>query len=78
LAAKNGQPKSTGTIMAAKGPQTGEQMTETEVKDTVMSFIFGGRETTSSALTWASYLLSQSPECREPVADEAENVIGSP
>ena len=43
-----------------------------------MSFIFVGRETTSSALTWAIYLLSQSPEWRERVADEAENVIGSP
>jgi cytochrome P450 len=70
--------KSLGAMLAAKDPRTGEQVTETEVKDNVMSFIFGGQETTSSALTWAIYLLSQSPEWRERVADEAENVIGSP
>ena len=43
-------------------------MTETEVKDNVMTFIFGGQETTSSALTWAIYLLSQLPEWRKRVA----------
>ncbi len=67
-----------GAMLAAKDPQTGQPMTETEVKDNVMTFIFGGQETTSSALTWAIYLLSQSPEWRERVAGEAEDVIGSP
>ena len=57
-----------GAMLAAKDPQTGQQMTEAEVKDNVMTFIFGGQETTSSALTWAIYLLSQSPEWRERVA----------
>ena len=67
-----------GAMLAAKDPQTGQQMTEAEVKDNVMTFIFGGQETTSSALTWAIYLLSQSPEWRERVAAEADDVIGSP
>ena len=58
--------------LAAKDPQTGELMTEAEVRDNVITFIFGGQETTSSALTWAIYLLSQSPEWRERVAAEGE------
>jgi cytochrome P450 len=62
-----------GAMLAAKDPQTGEQMTETEVKDNVITFIFGGQETTSTTLTWAIYLLSQSPEWRERVTKEAEN-----
>jgi cytochrome P450 len=62
-----------GAMLAAKDPQTGEQMTETEVKDNVITFIFGGQETTSTTLTWAIYLLSQSPEWRERVIAEAEN-----
>jgi cytochrome P450 len=61
-----------GAMLAAKDPQTGEQMTEAEVKDNVITFIFGGQETTSTTLTWAIYLLSQSPEWRERVIDEAE------
>jgi cytochrome P450 len=67
-----------GAMLAARDPQTGEQMTEAEVRDNVITFIFGGQETTSSALTWAIYLLSQFPEWRERVAAEADDVIGSP
>jgi cytochrome P450 len=62
-----------GAMLAAKDPQTGAQMTEAEVKDNVITFIFGGQETTSRALTWAIYLLSQSPEWRERLTEEAEN-----
>ena len=31
-----------GAMLTAKDPQTGQQMTEAEVKDNVMTFIFGG------------------------------------
>jgi cytochrome P450 len=79
LAAEPNAPRDMlGAMLAAKDPQTGEQMTEAEVRDNVITFIFGGQETTSSALTWAVYLLSQSPEWRERVAKEADDVIGSP
>jgi cytochrome P450 len=63
-----------GAMLAAKDPETGESMTDTEVKDNVMTFIFGGQETTSSALTWAIYLLSQSCEWRERVLAEANRL----
>jgi cytochrome P450 len=77
LAAEPNAPRDMlGAMLAAKDPQTGQQMTETEVNDNVMTLIFGGQETTSSALTWAIYLLSQSPEWRERVAKEADDVIG--
>jgi cytochrome P450 len=65
-----------GAMLAAKDLETGEAMIEAEVKDNVMTFIFGGQETTSSALTWAVYLLSQSAEWRERVIAEAETVQG--
>jgi len=77
LAAKPNAPGDMlGAMLTAKDPQTGEQMTEAEVRDNVITFIFGGQETTSSALTWAIYLLSQSPEWRERVANEADAVLG--
>jgi cytochrome P450 len=77
LAAKPNAPRDMlGAMLVAKDPQTGEQMTEAEVRDNVVTFIFGGQETTSSALTWAIYLLSESPEWRERVANEADEVIG--
>ncbi len=76
LAADPDEPRDIlGAMLAAKDPETGLPMTEVEVKDNVMTFIFGGQETTSSAMTWAIYLLSQSPEWRERVAQEAHAVL---
>jgi cytochrome P450 len=67
-----------GAMLAASDPETGQSMTEAEVKDNVMTFIFGGQETTSSALTWALYLLSQSDEWRERVTAEADHAAEAP
>ena len=66
-----------GAMLAAEDPETGERLTETEVKDNVMTFFFAGQETTSSTMTWVLYLLSQSPEWRERVAEEAQSVRGN-
>jgi cytochrome P450 len=63
-----------GAMLSAKDPETGKGMSDREVKDNVMTFIFGGQETTSSALTWAFYLLSQSAEWRERVLAEASRL----
>lgn len=65
-------------MLAAKDPETEEPMTEAEVKDNVMTFIFGGQETTSSALTWALYLLSQSAEWSDRVIAEADRIADVP
>jgi cytochrome P450 len=51
-------------------------MSEAEVKDNVLTFIFGGQETTSSALTWAVYLITQSVQWRERVLKEARQTEG--
>lgn len=67
-----------GAMLVATDPETGESMTTAEVKDNVMTFIFGGQETTSSALTWALYLLSQSAEWRERVIAEADRAGDAP
>jgi cytochrome P450 len=66
-----------GAMLAARDPETGEAMTDAEVKDDIMTFIFGGQETTSSALTWAIYLISQSSEWRERVLAEANRFAGA-
>jgi cytochrome P450 len=63
-------------MLVTADPETGQYMTEAEVKDNVMTFIFGGQETTSSAMTWVIYLLSQSSEWRERVLAEAEKLEG--
>jgi cytochrome P450 len=65
-------------LLEAQDPETGRGMTETEVRANILTFIAAGQETTANALTWALFLLSQSPEWNERVAAEADREIGGP
>jgi cytochrome P450 len=65
-----------GILLAARDPESGKAMTEAEVKANVLVFFFAGQETTSTAATWALYLLSQSREWSARVAAEAERELG--
>jgi cytochrome P450 len=67
-----------GILLAAKDPETGKYMSEAEVKANVLTFFFAGQETTLTALTWAMYLLSQSPEWYARNAAESEQQLGGP
>jgi cytochrome P450 len=67
-----------GLLMTANDPETGRAMSEAEVKANVLIFFFAGQETTSTAMTWALYLLSQSPEWSERVRVEAERELSGP
>jgi cytochrome P450 len=62
-------------MISAKDPETGLTMSEPEIRANVLTFVFAGQETTSTALTWAIYLLSQSPQWRERVAAESQRVL---
>jgi cytochrome P450 len=63
-----------GRLLAARRPDTNEQMSDEEVVDTLLTFLVAGHDTTAKALTWALYLLSRSPEWEEQVIAEVRNV----
>ena len=65
------------TLLAAKDPETGRGMSDAEVKANVLTFFFAGQESTATALTWAIYLLSQSPTWSARVHAEAERELTS-
>jgi len=65
-------------LLEAQDPETGQGMSEAEVRANVITFIAAGHETTANAITWSTFLLSQSPEWSERVAAEAEREIGRP
>lgn len=46
--------------------------------DQLLTFIAAGHETTSSALTWASYLLSKHPDIQEQLRSEVQACIPDP
>jgi cytochrome P450 len=65
-------------LLQANDPETGIGMSEAEVRGNILTFIAAGQETTANAITWSLFLLSQSPDWRERVADEARRVLCGP
>jgi cytochrome P450 len=59
-------------LLDARDPETGECMNDIEVKANILTFIAAGQETTANALTWALYLVSNSPEWCERLRAESE------
>ena len=59
-------------LLAAQDPETGEGLTDLEVKANIVTFIAAGHETTANALTWALYCLSQDEEAAERLRAEVD------
>jgi cytochrome P450 len=65
-----------GMLLAAQDAGTGERMTDRQVRDEVMTIFLAGHETTSVALTWTFYLLSQHPAVAAKLRSELDAVLG--
>ena len=63
-------------LMTARDEETGEAMTDQQLSVEVMTFLLAGQETTSLALTWTWYLLSQNPAARQRFEEEIDLVLG--
>src|ERR1700722_1343177 len=57
-------------LIAARDAETGGGMTAKEVRDQVVTIFMAGHETTSQALSWTFYLLSQHPAAEAKLHDE--------
>ena len=62
-------------LIAARDTETGGGMTPKEVRDQVVTIFMAGHETTSQALSWTWYLLSQHPEAEAKLHDELTTVL---
>lgn len=60
------------SLLKAQDPETGLAMSEDDLRANITTFIGAGHETTANAMTWALYLLSQSPEWRARAEAEAD------
>jgi cytochrome P450 len=63
-------------LMSARDEETGEAMTDEQLRVEVTTFLLAGQETTSLALTWTWYLLSQHPGAAQRLEDEIDAVLG--
>jgi len=75
-----GDPKSPdllSTLLAARDADTGEALTDTEVRDELVTILFAGTETVSSTLTWAFHEIAHHPEVEERLLAELDAVVGT-
>lgn len=57
-------------LMQGRDAETGERMTDEQLRDETVTTFFGGYEATANALAWAWYLLAEHPEVARRVKAE--------
>jgi cytochrome P450 len=63
-------------LMAARDAETGEGMTDRQLRDEVMTLMLAGHETTAMALSWTFALLSRHPATRRALEEELARELG--
>ena len=64
-------------LLEARDEQTGEGMTDKQVRDEVVTIFFAGHETSAASMTWMFYLLSQHPDVETKLRREIADVLGA-
>jgi cytochrome P450 len=65
-----------GLLMGVRDEDTGEGMTDKQLRDEVITLFVAGHETTAVTLAWAWHLLAAHPEAAERVRAEGASVLG--
>jgi cytochrome P450 len=61
-----------GAYVAARDPDTGEGMSDRQLRDEIITLYLAGHETTASLLTWSLYWLARRPDIAERVSAEID------
>lgn len=62
-------------MMEARDEESGEGMTDEQLRDQVLTMLMAGHETTANALSWAYYSLSRNPKVEEEMIREVDEVL---
>lgn len=54
----------------------GEDATDTQLRDDLMTMLIAGHETTAALLTWAFFEMAQNPEVVKKAQEEVDRVVG--
>lgn len=63
-------------LLDARDEDTGEGLTDDEIRDEVMTLLLAGHETTANALTWMGTLLAEHPDAEARLHAEVDAVLG--
>ncbi|MEW2418021.1 cytochrome P450 [Streptomyces sp. NPDC046866] len=63
-------------LLEARDADTGEALTDEEIRDELVTILFAGTETTASTLAWAFHEIAGHPEVEKQVVAEIDEVLG--
>jgi cytochrome P450 len=63
-------------MLSAEDPETKRRLSPEELVHNMQFFIVAGHETTALAISWALYLLANTPQAQERARDEAQAQLG--
>lgn len=63
-------------LLRVKDPETGEGLSDVEIREQALVLLLAGYDTTSTALTFALHLLGRHPEVQDRARDEVRSVLG--
>lgn len=64
-------------LMHTRDEETGETMSDGQLRDEVTTIFMAGHETTANALSWALYLLAKHPEVAKKIRKESKQVFAT-
>lgn len=62
-------------ILLSARDDSGEGLTDQEIRDEVDTFMFAGHDTTASAMMWTLYALAKYPKMQQEVRDELNDIL---
>lgn len=62
-------------MRAARDPESGQPMSDREIRDEALTLLMAGHETTANAVAWTLYLIAKHPEVEERLRTELDGVL---
>ena len=64
-------------LLRARDEESGQAMTDKQLRDEVLTLFLAGHDTTALTLTWTLFLLAQNPDVETRLRAELESVVGN-
>ncbi len=64
------------SLLITASDEDGSRLSDTEVRDQLMTLMFAGHDTSTSTVTFQLYELARNPEARERLCEELDRVLG--
>lgn len=65
-------------MLTSRDPETGELLSDENIRYQIITFLIAGHETTSGLLSFALYFLVKNPDCLEKARQEADGLSDQP